>query len=259
MLTFDRVSKSYNGGETWAVNQLTLEIQDGEIFGLLGPNGAGKSTLIKMLTGVIEADEGRIVINGQEMKDGNLAAKREFCYCPDSPDHLLRLTGLEYANFISDIYGVDAKERSERIQKLAKDLEIDSALGQQIQSYSHGMRQKMMLLGALLPNPNLWVLDEPMTGLDPKSAFWLKEKMREHSRAGNTVLFSTHVLDVAERLVDRVGVISKGRLIFVGTIDELRKQRGEQASLEDLFLELTEDDASSGFEPSAAPATHVER
>lgn len=239
MIQFNNISKSYNKGQSKAVDNLNLEVKDGEILGLLGPNGAGKSTLIKMLVGVLKPDQGDIHINGKLM-DGSPEVKREFCFVSDTPDNLLRFKGHEYLRFIADIYDVPTEVRLERINSLAKDFGMESELDNPLSSYSHGMRQKMMVMGALLPNPNLWILDEPMTGLDPKSAFILKEKMRDHTNQGKTVIFSTHVLDVAEKIVDRVAVISRGKLLFVGTVDELRQQKGSGESLEELFLELTE-------------------
>lgn len=239
MIRIQQVSKSYSKAGKKAVDQLSLELRDGEIFGLLGPNGAGKSTLIKMLVGILSPDEGSISINGKPM-DGSAAVKREFCYVSDTPDNLMAYKGYEFLRFIADVYKVPLDARIERIEQLAKDLGMEHELDNPIQSYSHGMRQKMMVMGALLPNPNVWILDEPMTGLDPRSSFILKEKMRAHADQGKTVLFSTHVLEVAEKLVDRVGVISKGKLLFVGTVEELRRQRGGNESLEQMFLELTE-------------------
>lgn len=239
MIRLGHVSKSYDGGRTHAVRDLSLEVKSGEIFGLLGPNGAGKSTLLNMVVGVLAPDEGTIEVDGVDLARDPLAAKRGMCFVNDSPDHLVRLKGREYLRFVADVYGVPADVRERRAAELAREYEMDDKLDDQIQSYSHGMRQKMMVMGALLPNPNVWILDEPMTGLDPRAARLLKNSMRAHADAGKTVLFSTHVLDVAEKVVDRVGVIDHGRLLFVGTVADLRTHFDSDDSLEDMFLELT--------------------
>ena len=249
MIQIDHVSKSYDGGATLAVRDLTLQIESGEIFGLLGPNGAGKSTLLNMLAGVLAPSSGTIVLDGVDVASDPLAAKRGLCYVGDSPDHLLRLKGHEFLRFIADVYEVPDAERGPRIDELAREYGMEGELDNQIQSYSHGMRQKMMIMGALLPDPPVWILDEPMTGLDPKASWLLKQAMRRHADAGKTVLFSTHVLDVAEKVVDRVGVIAHGELLFVGTVDEMREHFRMGGSLEEMFLELTSDDS-----PFAAPA-----
>ena len=275
MIQIDHVSKSYDGGKTFSVKDLSLEIRDGEIFGLLGPNGAGKSTLLNMLAGVLAPTKGTVKVNGIDVTAGPIEAKRSMCFVGDSPDHLLRLRGREYLRFIADVYGVpedvraprisklaedygmaerlDDKIRSARIARLAREYGMEGELDNQIQSYSHGMRQKMMVMGALLPNPDVWVLDEPMTGLDPKAAWLLKQSMREHADAGKTVLFSTHVLDVAEKVVDRVGIIAHGELLFVGTVDQMREHFRNNGSLEEMFLELTGDNS-----PLAAGAPSAE-
>ena len=239
MITIKNVSKSYNKKDK-VVKNLNLEIKDGEIFGFLGPNGAGKTTTIKMITGILNPDQGDIYIDGKSIKKEPIEAKKAFGFVPDSPDMFLKLKGIEYLNFLAQIYEVPEKEKKERIQKLTKKFEIYNNLNEQIESYSHGMRQKIVICGALLNNPKNWILDEPMTGLDPKSSFDLKEMMKEHSRKGNAVFFSTHVLEVAEKLCDRVGIINNGKLAFVGTLDEMKAQFNENTSLEELFLEITE-------------------
>lgn len=243
MISIKNVSKSYDGGKSYSVKNLSLEIKDGEIFGLLGPNGAGKSTLLNMLVGVLDPTQGSIEIDGIDVAKSPVEAKRHLCYVSDSPDHLLRLKGREYLQFIADIYGVPAETRVARVQELAEEYGMAGELDNQIRSYSHGMRQKMMVMGALLPNPDVWVLDEPMTGLDPKASWLLKQSMRKHADAGKTVLFSTHVLDVAEKVVDRVGVVAHGELLFVGTVDEMREQFRNNGSLEEMFLELTSEES----------------
>lgn len=241
MIKLDNISKSYNGSHL-AVSNLNLEIPDGEICGLLGPNGAGKTTTIKMITGVISPTVGEITINDYSITSESISAKEQFGYVPDSPDMFLRLTGLEYLNFMGDVYGVSKEDRLYKIKELSERFEMEEALGDKIQSYSHGMRQKIVIIGVLIHNPKVWILDEPLTGLDPKSAFILKEMMREHASAGNTVLFSTHVLEVAEKLCDKVAIINKGQLIFNGTLDDIRTEFKSNESLEQMFLELTADE-----------------
>ena len=240
MISFKNVSKSYIRGKK-SVDSLSFEVRDGEIFGFLGPNGAGKTTTIKMLTGILDIDEGDILIDGKSIKTDSIEAKKQFGYMPDSPDVFLKLKGIEYLNFIADVYEVSSKERKEKIETLAKKFEIYEELNSQMQSYSHGMRQKLMIISALLHNPKNWILDEPMTGLDPKSSFDLKEMMKKHKEEGNAVFFSTHILEVAEKLCDRIGIINKGKLLFVGTYEEMKEKLKENASLEYLFLEITED------------------
>ncbi|MDR1262302.1 MAG: ABC transporter ATP-binding protein [Oscillospiraceae bacterium] len=241
MLKLENVSKSYAKGGVRAVDGLSLEVRAGEVFGFIGPNGAGKTTTIKLITGILSPDEGRITVGGVTLDDDPIAAKRKIGYVPDAQDAYDRLTGLEYLNFMGDIYGVSSRDRAERIKPLAERFELTGALNGIVKGYSRGMKQKLALIGALLHDPPLWVLDEPMVGLDPRAVHVIKRQMRAHCDAGNTVFFSTHVLDVAERLCDRIGILQHGRLIAVGTLDELRS--GETgASLERVFLELTGDD-----------------
>ena len=180
------------------------------------------------------------MIDGKSIQKDPLEAKKKFGFVPDSPDMFLKLKGIEYLNFLADIYEISEDTRKERIQVLTAKFEIQDALNSQIQSYSHGMRQKIVICGVLLNNPKNWILDEPMTGLDPKSSFDLKEMMRKHTQEGNSVFFSTHVLEVAEKLCDRVGIINKGKLVFVGTFEEMKEKFKENKSLEELFLEITE-------------------
>lgn len=241
MITINDVSKVY-GGKVKAVDHLTLDLRPGEIFGFLGPNGAGKTTTIKMLTGITSPDGGEIRINDITLDKDPILYKRQFGFVPDSPDIFLRLKGLEYLNFMGDIYNVESSLRQERIDGLAKRFDMDNALDDYISSYSHGMRQKIIIMGALIHDPSLWILDEPMSGLDPKSSFYLKEMMREHADKGNVVFFSTHVLEVAEKLCDRVGIINKGKLMFCGTMTELRGLVSENEGLEKIFLEMTNDE-----------------
>ena len=241
MIQIKGISKSYVKGKK-SVDNLNFNINDGEIFGFLGPNGAGKTTTIKMITGILNPDEGDIIIDNNSILTNPIEAKKSFGFVPDNPDMFLRLKGIEYLNFIADIYEISESDRKERIENLAKSFEIYDVLNNPMQSYSHGMRQKIVIISVLLHNPKNWILDEPMTGLDPKSSFDLKEKMREHAKNGNSVFFSTHVLEVAEKLCDRIGIINKGKLVFVGTFEEMKQKFKEEASLEKLFLELTEDE-----------------
>lgn len=238
MIELTNVTKSYNG-KIKAVDNLNLTIPDGEIFGFLGPNGAGKTTTIKMITGIINSDSGNILINGIDTKKNLIEAKKQFGFVPDSPDMFLRLKGIEYLNFMADIYDVKSEERINIIKNLSERFEMSKALNDQIQSYSHGMRQKIVLMGALVHNPIVWILDEPMTGLDPRSSYILKEMMREHADKGNTVFFSTHVLEVAEKICDRIAIINKGNILFCGTFEELKEEFKEDKSLENIFLEMT--------------------
>lgn len=231
MIEITNVSKSYNGS-TYAVKDLSLSVPSGEIFGFLGPNGAGKSTTIKMITGIHGVDKGTITINGIDIMKNPMEAKRTFGYVPDSPDMFLRLKGIEYLNFMADMYEVPKEVRQERIESLAKKFDLYNALSDQIQSYSHGMRQKIVIIGVLVHEPDVWILDEPLTGLDPKSAYILKEMMREHADKGKIVFFSTHVLEVAEKLCDRVAIINKGNLQFKGNLDEMRDHFKSNESLE---------------------------
>jgi ABC-2 type transport system ATP-binding protein len=239
MIEVKKVTKSYAGGKIKAVNDLSLKVERGEIFGFIGPNGAGKTTTIKMLTGILTPDSGSISIGGRDMLAEPVEAKKMIGYVPDSHDLFDRLKGIEYLNFIGDVYGVPERERRERIEKYLAMFEITGAAGELVRSYSHGMKQKLALTGALIHKPPLWLLDEPLTGLDPKSALALKEEMRSHCREGNTVFFSTHILEVAERLCDRIGIIYQGKLAAVGTMDSLRAHT-KDATLEQIFFELTE-------------------
>ncbi|WP_291634233.1 ABC transporter ATP-binding protein [Clostridium sp.] len=241
MIEINSVNKSYNG-KNKAVDNISLTIRDGEIFGFLGPNGAGKTTTIKMITGILSADSGEITINSIDIEKNDLKAKKQFGFVPDNPDMFLRLKGFEYLNFMADIYDVPSILRKERVEALANRFEMNNALSDQIQSYSHGMRQKIIIMGALVHDPEVWILDEPMTGLDPKSSYVLKEMMREHANSGKSVFFSTHVLEVAEKLCDRVAVINKGKILFCGTLDELREHFKDGGSLEKIFLEMTENE-----------------
>ena len=241
MIEIKNISKEYKKNKK-VINDINLEIKDGEIFGFLGPNGAGKTTTIKMITGILEIDKGDILIDGKSIKKEPIEAKKQIGLVPDNPDVFLKLKGIEYLNFMADIYEVSTQDRVKRIKELSEKFEINNVLNNKIESYSHGMRQKLIIIGVLLHNPKNWILDEPMTGLDPKSSFELKNMMREHANHKNTVFFSTHILDVAERLCDRIGIIDKGKLLFVGTYEDLKKELKENKSLEELFMEIVENE-----------------
>jgi ABC-2 type transport system ATP-binding protein len=242
LIDIRNISKSYNKGAVRAVDGLDLRVEKGEIFGFLGPNGAGKTTTIKMIVGLLNPDEGDIIIDGTNIRDNPIEAKKKLGYVPDNPNLYDRLTGVEYLKFMADIYRVPPGLRKERIEHYLGMFELKDAASDLIKSYSHGMKQKIAIAGALIHDPDVWILDEPMVGLDPKSSHLLKSEMREHCDRGKTVFFSTHILEVAERLCDRVGIIHKGKLIAVGTIDELKQgvELGGKESLENIFLEMTE-------------------
>lgn len=240
MISLSNLTKTYSRGAKPAVDHLDLFVNDGEIFGFIGPNGAGKSTTIKMITGIIPPDSGSVYINGEDMIQNPVEAKLMMGYVPDSPDLYERLSGLEYLTFMADVYGVPSEQREKQIRKYSEMFEMQEALASRIKSYSHGMRQKIVIMGALIHSPRVWVLDEPMVGLDPRAAHLLKEEMKAHCARGNTVFFSTHVLEVAEKLCDRIGIINQGRLAAVGTIDELKQKARGDGSLESIFLSVTE-------------------
>lgn len=242
MLRLKNLSKTYSKGQVKAVDNINLEVKPGEIFGFLGPNGAGKTTTIKMIVGLLKPDEGNVYIDGIDVWENPLEAKKKISYVPDTPEVYDKLKGIEYLNFIADIYGVPKDIRQERIEKYLDIFELENAIGNIIGSYSHGMKQKLVLISALIHEPELFILDEPMVGLDPKSSFNLKEIMRQRCKEGKTVFFSTHVLEVAEKLCDRIAIINKGKIIALGTMDELRSAAEDKESLEKIFLELTDDE-----------------
>lgn len=240
MIEIKNVSQSYNK-ETKIIENMNLKIEDGTIYGFIGPNGAGKTTTIEMITGVLKIDEGDILIDGKSITKNPIEAKKLFGFVPDSPEVFEKLTGLEYLNFIGDVYKVSPQERLDKVKILADKFGITNNLKDRIQSYSHGMKQKLLIISVLLYNPKNWILDEPMTGLDPKAAYTLKELMKEHSKKGNTVFFSTHVLEVAEKICDKIAVIDKGKIIFVGTCEELKEKSKNNSSLEESFLKIIEE------------------
>ncbi|MGI6129462.1 MAG: ABC transporter ATP-binding protein [bacterium] len=242
MIKLAHVSKSYPRSLVKAVDDLSLEVRSGEIFGFLGPNGAGKTTTINMLVGLLLPDSGQVEVAGIDVVHNPLAAKRRFGFVPDNPEVWERLTGREYLNFLGNVYEVPAKVRWERLEPLLEAFEINQVIDDPLKSYSHGMRQKIVVSGALLPKPPVLILDEPLVGLDPRSAYILKDILRQHAEAGNTVFFSTHILEVAERFCHRVAIINRGQLIACGTLDEIQSQVAGEAkeSLEKVFLTLTE-------------------
>lgn len=221
-----------------ATDDISFFIKPGEIVGFAGPNGAGKTTVIKMLTGILKPTSGTAIINGFDISKEPVKAKKSFAYIADNPDILIQLTGLEYLNFIADMYEVSEEYRKEKINTLAERFGMTDALNTQMREYSHGMRQKLMVISALIHNPPAWILDEPMTGLDPAAAFELKQMMREHAQAGNAVLFSTHVLEVAEQLCNRILIVNNGKIIEEGTLDYL-KLNNPGMTLEEIFVKLT--------------------
>lgn len=236
MLEISNLVKSYGNGPR-AVDGLTLSVEAGDICGFIGHNGAGKTTTLKCVSGILPFDEGEITIDGLSIKTQPLEAKRIMRYIPDNPDLYGFLTGIGYLNFLCDIYGIDERTRNERIAKYAALFEIESKLGDLVSSYSHGMCQKLALIGALVQQPKLLMLDEPFVGLDPKAAHTLKGIMHELCENGSAIFFSTHVLEVAEKLCNKIAIIKQGKLIASGPMETVR---GDQ-SLEDLFLELTEE------------------
>jgi ABC-2 type transport system ATP-binding protein len=251
MIELQELTKTYAKKNERAVDSLSLSVSDGEIFGFLGPNGAGKTTTIKMIAGIIEPDRGescrgRVLIDGIEVRRDPLEAKTRISYVPDNPELFVRLKASEYLNFLADVYGVSGERRRERISEYSGALKIDDALSSRITSFSHGMKQKLVLVGSLVNDPQNWILDEPLVGLDPEAAFVLKDIMRKRSEAGKTVFFSTHVMEVAERLCTRLAIIAKGKLVFAGTMDELRARGGAERGLERLFLEMVDSDLVHG-------------
>ena len=237
MIAIKGLCKSYDNKRV--VDNLDLTINDGEIYGFIGHNGAGKTTTIKCLIGILSFEEGEILIDGLSIKDKPIECKRKIAYIPDNPDLYNYMSGVDYLNFIGDVYKVPVEERKFRIENYCQKFGLKEVLNNRISSFSHGMKQKLFLIASLITEPQNWILDEPMVGLDPEAAFIIKETMREHAAAGKTVFFSTHVMEVAEKLCDRIGVIKKGQLIFVGTMQELKEQHGKEGqSLEDIFLSL---------------------
>ena len=237
MLRIEHLTKTY--GEKKAVDDLSLHIAPGEIYGFIGHNGAGKTTTIKACAGILRFDAGKIAIDGLDVAENPLECKRRTAYIPDNPDLYEFMSGSKYLNFIADVYQVGREERAARIKKYADIFGLTEDLAQPVSAYSHGMKQKLALIAALLHEPKLIIMDEPFVGLDPKASHLLKEIMRRHCDAGGAIFFSTHVLEVAEKLCDKVAIIKEGRLVASGTMDQVKGD----ASLEEVFLELEGDDA----------------
>lgn len=234
MLKIEHLTKTY--GNKRAVDDLTLHIRPGEIYGFIGHNGAGKTTTIKAVAGILQFDSGEIYVDGKSIKSDPLGCKKVLAYIPDNPDLYEFLSGIKYLNFIADVFGVPANDRQERIHKYADLFELTDDLAQPVSAYSHGMKQKLALISALLHDPKLMILDEPFVGLDPVASHKLKRIMREKCDKGGAIFFSTHVLEVAEKLCDKVAIIRNGRLVVSGTMDEVKGN----SSLEFVFLELEE-------------------
>lgn len=235
MLRIEHLTKTY--GDKKAVDDLQLHIQPGEIYGFIGHNGAGKTTTIKACCGILQFESGEIYVDGISIKENPLACKQVLAYIPDNPDLYEYMSGIQYLNFIADIFGVSASDRQERIKKYADAFELTADLAQMISAYSHGMKQKLAIISAMIHEPKLIIMDEPFVGLDPKSSHLLKEMMRGICDQGGAIFFSTHVLEVAEKLCDKIAIIKHGKLVRSGTMEEVKGD----ASLENVFLELEED------------------
>ena len=237
-IVLSTVSKSY--GRTLAVSDLSLEIPAGELFAFLGPNGAGKTTTIKLIVGLLRPDSGHVQVCGHGIATNGLAAKAQLAYVPDQPFLYEKLTGREFLYFVAEMYGIKAQRRDRILKSLIHRLDIGEFLDQLTESYSHGMKQRVVLAAALLHEPNVLVIDEPMVGLDPRAIRAVKNLFVEHTRNGGTVFMSTHTLDIAEAVADRIGIINRGELIAIGRLDELRAEARRHHSLEEIFLQLTE-------------------
>ena len=237
MLKIEHLTKKYD--QYKAVDDLSLEIDDGLIYGFIGHNGAGKTTTLKSVVGILPFDEGDIFIDGKSIKKNPLECKKEMAYIPDNPDLNEYLTGIQYLNFVADVYQVSKNDREARIAKFADMLELTDDLAQPISAYSHGMKQKLAVISAFIHNPKLIIMDEPFVGLDPKASHLLKQLMKEHCQQGGAIFFSTHVLEVAEKLCDRIAIIKQGKLIISGRTQDVTQNE----SLEDVFLELENDNA----------------
>ena len=246
MIELTGLSKSYNKGQIKAVRNLSLSVKKGELFGFLGPNGAGKTTTLKVLVGLLKPDAGTVLLGGVDVRREPLKAKALFGWCPDEPVLYEKMTGVRFLSFIADVFSLSQAERVSAIDALADVFEMKDGLRETVSSYSHGMKQKLSLMSALMHNPEVLILDEPIVGLDPRAAFALKEMMRTRCATGATVFFSTHIMEVAERLCDRVGIISRGELLAAAPLDELRRKAGEaDATLERLFLEMTDENTAA--------------
>ena len=240
MIEVKNFSKTYSNGKK-AVDDISFDVRDGEIFGFLGPNGAGKSSTIKAIVGINSKTDGSIKMNGISIEDDPIAYKKQFTYVPDNPELFDTYSGTEYINFMADIYGIDEATRKERLDYYLDYFDLRDAMDSQIDTYSHGMSQRLALIGALISDPETIILDEPMVGLDAKSSYNLKEILRQRTKMGKSVFFSTHVMSVAQELCDRIAIINKGKIIAIGTFDEIKASSTNQESLESVFLELTDE------------------
>lgn len=238
MIEIKNVTKTYNG-EKKAVDDISFTVNDGEIFAFIGHNGAGKTTTIKSIVGILDFEQGDILINGKSIKKQPIECKKEMAYLPDNPDLYENMKAIDFINFICDMYEVDKAERKERIEKYSKMFEMADSLNDEISSFSHGMKQKVALISALAHNPKILIMDEPFVGLDPKAVFDMKEIMKQMCKEGKTIFFSTHILEVAEKLCSRVAIIKQGKIVKVGKMSEIK---GDE-SLEQVFLELDEKDS----------------
>ena len=236
MIEIKNVSKSYDGKKK-AVDNVNFKVEDGEIFAFIGHNGAGKTTMIKAIMGILDFDSGDILINGKSIKDDPIACKKEMAYVPDNPDLYENMKAINFINFVCDMYEIDADTRKKNIDKYSKMFEMNDHMNEDISSFSHGMKQKVALIAALCHNPSILVMDEPFVGLDPKAVFDMKEVMKDMVKEGKTIFFSTHILDVAEKLCSRVAIIKKGKIVKIGKMKDIK---GDE-SLEQVFLELEEE------------------
>ena len=240
MIEVKNFTKAYSNGKI-AVDDISFDVRNGEIFGFLGPNGAGKSTTIKSIVGINSITSGSITMGGLTMDEDPISYKKQFSYVPDNPELFENYSGYEYINFLADIYGIDEQTRKARLDYYLEFFDIRMAMGDQIETYSHGMAQRLALIGALINDPDLLILDEPMVGLDAKSAYNLKNILRQRAKDGKSIFFSTHVMSVAQELCDRIAIINKGKIIALGTFDEIKNQSSHKENLEAVFLELTDE------------------
>ncbi len=240
MIEVKNFTKAYSNGKI-AVDDISFDVRNGEIFGFLGPNGAGKSTTIKSIVGINSITSGSITMGGLTMDEDPIAYKKQFSYVPDNPELFENYSGYEYINFLADIYGIDEQTRKARLDYYLEFFDIRMDMGDQIETYSHGMAQRLALIGALINDPDLLILDEPMVGLDAKSAYNLKNILRQRAKDGKSIFFSTHVMSVAQELCDRIAIINKGKIIALGTFDEIKNQSNHKENLEAVFLELTDE------------------
>lgn len=235
MIEIKNVSKTYTGTKK-ALDDISFDVKNGEIFGFIGHNGAGKTTMIKSIVGILDFESGDILINNKSIKSNPIECKMEMAYVPDNPDMYENMRAIDFINFVCDIYNISKNEREERVLELARIFEIDDKLGNEINSFSHGMKQKVALISALAHNPDILIMDEPFVGLDPKAVFDMKKIMHDMAKAGKTIFFSTHILDVAEKLCDRVAIIKGGKIVKIGKMKDIASDE----SLEQVFLELGE-------------------